>query len=94
MPFKQINVKAILEEELKDETFRFHFEHVSNEYELIESIVRIRKAKKISQVELAQRTHVSQQAISRLEKEKHIPKIDTLMKIVDGLGMKLTLTEK
>lgn len=94
MPFKKIDVKAQLDEELKDETFRFHYEQVSKEYELIESIVLIRKAKKISQVELAQRTHVSQQAISRLEKEKHIPKIDTLMKIVDGLGMKLTLTEK
>jgi DNA-binding XRE family transcriptional regulator len=94
MPFKKIDVKAILDEELKDETFRFHFEQVSKEYELIESIVRIRKAKNISQVELAQRVHVSQQAISRLENEKHMPKIDTLMKIVDGLGMKLTLTEK
>lgn len=94
MPFKKINVKAILDEELKDDAFRFHYEQISKEYELIELIVRIRKAKKISQVELAQRTHVSQQAISRLEKEKHIPKIDTLMKIVDGLGMKLTLTEK
>ena len=94
MPFKKIDVKAQLDEELKDETFRFHYEQVSKEYELIETIVLIRKAKKISQVELAQRTHVSQQAISRLEKEKHIPKIDTLMKIVDGLGMKLTLTEK
>jgi DNA-binding XRE family transcriptional regulator len=94
MSFKTLDLESIIEEKLKDDVFRTHFEQTSRKYELIESIVRIRKAKKISQVELAQRTHVSQQAISRLEKEKHIPKIDTLMKIVDGLGMKLTLTEK
>jgi DNA-binding XRE family transcriptional regulator len=94
MPFRKIDINAIIQEKLKDETFRLHYEQFGREYELIESIVRIRKAKNISQVELAKRVHVSQQAISRLEKEKHIPKIDTLMKIVDGLGMKLTLTEK
>jgi len=67
---------------------------IKKEYELIEQIVRIRKLKKISQVELAKKACVSQQAVSRLEREKHIPKIDTLMKIVDGLGLKLTLTER
>ena len=94
MPFKKFNVGELLNEELKDESFKSSYEQVRKEYELIEAIVRIRKEKRISQIELAQRTRVSQQAISRLENEKHIPKIDTLMKIVDGLGMKLTLIEK
>ena len=94
MPYKKINVRELLNEELKDESFKSSYEQVRKEYELIEAIVRIRKEKRISQIELAQRTRVSQQAISRLENEKHIPKIDTLMKIVDGLGMKLTLIEK
>jgi DNA-binding XRE family transcriptional regulator len=43
---------------------------------------------------LAELTGVSQQAISRLEKEKPLPNLDTLIKIVDGLGMKLTITER
>ncbi|HBZ41554.1 MAG: hypothetical protein A2Y20_04770 [Firmicutes bacterium GWF2_51_9] len=94
MPFKKIDVKEILEEELKDEYFKSNYEQIKKEYELIEQIVRIRKLKKISQVELAKKACVSQQAVSRLEREKHIPKIDTLMKIVDGLGLKLTLTER
>jgi transcriptional regulator with XRE-family HTH domain len=49
---------------------------------------------KITQEQLARSANVTQQAISRLEKEKHIPKIDTLMRIIDGLGMKLTITER
>ena len=71
-----------------------NYDQIRKEYELIEQIVKIRKQKKISQVDLAKKARVSQQAISRLEREKHIPKIDTLMKIVDGLGLKLTLTER
>jgi len=94
MPFEKINVQGLLNEELKDEKFKSSYEQVKKEYELIEQIVRIRKQMKISQSELAKKANVSQQAISRLEKEKHIPKIDTLMKIIDGLGLKLVLTER
>lgn len=94
MPFEKINVKSLLDEQLKDESFKANYEQIKKEYELIEQIMLIRKQKKISQVELAKRARVSQQAISRLEKEKHIPKIDTLMRIIDGLGLKLTLTER
>lgn len=94
MPFKKIDVKELLEKELEDVALKSNYDQIKKEYELIEQIVKIRKQKKISQVDLAKKARVSQQAISRLEREKHIPKIDTLMKIVDGLGLKLTLTER
>ena len=94
MPFKKIDVKELLEKELEDDALKSNYDQIKKEYELIEQIVKIRKQKKISQVDLAKKARVSQQAISRLEREKHIPKIDTLMKIVDGLGLKLTLTER
>jgi len=94
MPFEKVNVKRNLAEELKNEEFKENYNHVRKEYELIEQIVAMRKKMKITQETLAKKANVSQQAISRLEKEKHIPKIDTLLKIVDGLGLKLTLTER
>lgn len=94
MPFKKVDINELLKEELKSEEFREDYNRVRKEYELIEQIVRIRKKLNITQAELAKKANVSQQAISRLEKEKHIPKIDTLLKIVDGLGLKLTLTER
>lgn len=94
MPFEKVDIKKLLDEQLKDKEFETNYDQVKKEYELIEQIVLMRKHMKITQVELAKKANVSQQAISRLEKEKHIPKIDTLMKIVDGLGLKLTLTER
>lgn len=94
MPFKKIDVKELLEKEFEDVALKSNYDQIKKEYELIEQIVKIRKQKKISQVDLAKKARVSQQAISRLEREKHIPKIDTLMRIVDGLGLKLTLTER
>jgi DNA-binding XRE family transcriptional regulator len=54
----------------------------------------VRKKIDITQSELAKKAHVSQQAISRLENEKHIPNMDILLRIVDGLGLKLVLTER
>lgn len=93
MPFKKVDINELLKEELKNEEFRENYNRVKKEYELIEQIVMIRKKLNITQAELAKKANVSQQAISRLEKEKHIPKIDTLLKIVDGLGLKLVLTE-
>jgi DNA-binding XRE family transcriptional regulator len=94
MPFEKVNIKSHLEEELKSKEFRENYNRVRKEYELIEQIVAMRKKMKITQETLAKKANVSQQAISRLEKEKHIPKIDTLLKIVDGLGLKLILTER
>lgn len=94
MPFEKIDVKVIIEEELKKDEFKASYERLKKEYDLIDQIVRIRKSMKITQEQLAISAKVSQQAISRLEKEKHIPKIDTLMRIIDGLGMKLTITER
>jgi len=94
MPFEILDVDAILEKELQNEDFRRSYERLKKEYDLIDQIVKARKEKNITQVQLAKYAHVSQQAISRLEKEKHIPKIDTLMRIVDGLGMRLTITER
>jgi DNA-binding XRE family transcriptional regulator len=93
MPFEKIDIEKILNDELKDPEFKFYYEKISREYDLIEQLVAIRKKKKITQTQLSKIANVSQQAISRLENEKHIPKIDTLLKIVHGLGAELTVTE-
>lgn len=94
MAFKKIDVKSIVEAERKDKEFDIEYIKVKKEYELIEKVVQIRNQKKITQKELAEKTGVSQQAISRLELEKHIPKIDTFIKILDGLDLELTIVEK
>ena len=94
MAFKKINVQSIVEEERKDKDFDLEYRRVKQEYKLIEQIVAERKNKNITQKELAEITGISQQAISRLELEKHIPKIDTFIKILDGLDLELNIVQK
>ena len=94
MPFEKVSIKEILDKERSNQEVSYHFNQVKKEYELIEQIVLVRKKLNITQSELAKKAHVSQQAISRLENEKHIPNMDTLLRIVDGLGLKLVLQER
>jgi DNA-binding XRE family transcriptional regulator len=94
MPFEQTNVKDILEIKLQDKEFKDAYDQVKSEYRIIEQIVKQRKSKKMTQKELAQKANVSQQAISRLEKEKHIPNMGTLIRILNGLGLELNLVQK
>ena len=94
MVFKSVDIKPIVEEERKNKEFDSEYKKIRQEYKLIEKLVETRKIKGMTQKELAELVGVSQQAISRLELEKHIPKIDTLIKILDGLDLELTIVSK
>lgn len=94
MPFEQTNVKDILNIKLQDKEFKEAYDQVKSEYRIIEQIVKQRRSMKMTQKQLAQKANVSQQAISRLEKERHIPNMATLIRIVDGLGLELNLIKK
>lgn len=94
MAFKEIDIKNIIKEERKDKKFDLEYKKVKQEYNLIQKFIETRKEKSVTQEELAQITGVSQQAISRLELEKHMPKMDTFIKILDGLDLELSIVEK
>ena len=94
MAFKRIDIKSVVEEERIDKEFDSEYKKIKQEYKLIEKLVEARKSKDITQKELADLVGVSQQAISRLELEKHIPKMDTFIKILDGLDLELTIISK
>lgn len=94
MAFNKIDVKSIVKEERKDREFDLEYRKIKQEYKLIEKLVETRKEKNMTQKELAEITGVSQQAISRLELERHIPQMDTLIKILDGLDLELTIVQK
>ena len=94
MNFEKISVKDIVEEKRQDPDFDREYRKIEQEYKLIDRIVSERKKRNITQKKLAAMTGISQQSISRLEREKHMPKIDTLMKLLDGLGLELTVAAK
>ena len=94
MAFNRIDIKSTVKEERNDKEFDSEYRKIRQGYKLIEKLVETRKSKYITQKELAELAGVSQQAISRLELEKHIPKIDTFIKILDGLDLELTIISK
>ena len=66
----------------------------SDDKELVDKLIEIRKQENISQSELAKMTGNTQQAISRLEKKNHSPSLQTFCNILDALGYGITIEKK
>lgn len=66
----------------------------SNDKELVDKLIEIRKQENISQSELAKMTGNTQQAISRLEKKNHSPSLQTFCNILDALGYGIMIKKK
>ncbi len=94
MPFKKINVKEVIEEKRKDPEFDLQYLEVQKEYDLIRQVVEARKELGMTQKNLAETVGISQQEISRFEKERHIPKLSSFIKIIEALGLELRLEKK
>ncbi len=65
-----------------------------SEFELIMNIVKLRKDMKISQTELEKLTGISQTNIARFEKNIHSSSLSTVLRVLNALGYKLTITKK
>lgn len=94
MPFVQIDINKEIEKQMENPKFKKEWEENSAEYELIGEMISLRKKKKISQSELANRIGVKQQVISRLEKKENSPSLKLFSSIVDALGYELKIIEK
>jgi DNA-binding XRE family transcriptional regulator len=64
---KSYAFEDVLRRELRDKEFAAEYEALGKEYELAKEFVRLRKAHKLTQAELARRAGTSQPAIARLE---------------------------
>jgi HTH-type transcriptional regulator / antitoxin HipB len=61
------------------------------EYQFIKELINFRKQANITQVELAKRSGLTQQMVSKLETYDRVPTLNTLLKYIDCLGLKLKL---
>lgn len=62
--------------------------------EIVGKLMATRDRKNISQRELSRLSGVPQKTISRIENGLDIPKIQTLLKLANVLGLELSLVEK
>ena len=69
------------------------FTAYDKEKELIDEIVRLRKAQKMSQSQLAKLTGNKQQAISRIENKEHSPSLKLFYSMVRALGYDLKIVK-
>ncbi len=61
------------------------------EAELIDTIIKIREEKGLSQVQLAELCNMKQPTIARFESKTHSPQIDSVLKILVPLGYTLQI---
>lgn len=76
---------------LSDPEFKKEYENLQPEYEIMKILIDARCSQGLTQKELAKKTGIRQSNISRIERGKCSPTIETLKKLADGLGMKLNV---
>ena len=86
MPFKKIDVSKVIADKLNaDPELKQMWDDSRTEYKVIGQLVKLRKEKGLSQVELAQQSGNKQQVISRIENKENSPTLKTLCSILDVL---------
>lgn len=95
MPFKEINIGKIIHEKSEiDPEFKQAFREASIELDLVAQIIRTRKSKGMTQQDVADKSGLTQQMVSRIEKREYPPNYKNLVKIADALDSKLQLVSK
>ena len=68
-------------------------EEIEEQATIISTVIQQRHALGISQRELASRCGIPQSSVARIESMKTTPNLDTLLKIVHQLGLKLIIAK-
>ena len=84
--------EELTKELFKDPEFKKAYAEPDVEFQIIDALIEARKEKKISQREFAKRVGIAQSALARFESKKSNPTLSSLMKIINGLGLKLTVS--
>lgn len=61
---------------------------------IIDELIELRKAKGITQKELAKAANLAQPAIARFESKAAMPQLDTLLKVAVALGYNIALVKE
>lgn len=86
MPFEKVDINNTIKDTLNaDSELKQMWDDSRTEYHVLGELVKLRKEKGISQVELAEKSGNKQQVISRIENKENSPTLKTLCGILDVL---------
>jgi ribosome-binding protein aMBF1 (putative translation factor) len=91
---KYLTFEQHKKELLRDPDVRREYERLGPEYDLIESMIKKRIEKKMSQADLARKMGTKQSAISRVESGTANPSLRFMQKIADAFGSTLSISFK
>ncbi|MGI6781616.1 MAG: helix-turn-helix transcriptional regulator [Acholeplasmataceae bacterium] len=92
---KKSKVSTFFEKiEKEDEVLKRWGDNYKLEKNIILMIIETRKKKGLTQKQLGELVNLNQSAIARIEARIHSPQLDTIIKIIDALDMKLEITNK
>ncbi|MCM1040479.1 MAG: helix-turn-helix domain-containing protein [Roseburia sp.] len=95
MPFVQVDIEKEIEKHCQESpSFAKSWNESREEYRLIGEMIRIRKAKKVTQNQLAVITGSKQQVISRIEKKESSPSLKIFCSMLSALGYELQIVKK
>jgi DNA-binding XRE family transcriptional regulator len=95
MPFVRDSVNYMINEKREeDPEFRKAWDDSREEYRLIGEMIALRKAEKITQVDLAKMIDSRQQVISRIEKMENSPSLKLFCNLLGALGYELRIVKR
>ncbi len=71
-----------------------YFKYADMTNEIIVQLINRRLELGITQRQLAAKSEIKQPMIARIEKFESIPRIDTVVKLADALGLKIIISSK
>jgi len=95
MPFKEFDVDRYIEKRREsDSEFKEAWDSSRTEYRILGELIKLRKEKGMSQVELAKKTGHKQQVISRMENKESSPTLKTFCALADELDVEIRLVPR
>lgn len=76
---------------MKDPEFVKSYKEAEFEFAVLELLINLRKAKKITQKQLANLTKTTQSSIARFESGTYNPTLGFIKKLADALGAKIRI---
>jgi transcriptional regulator with XRE-family HTH domain len=80
------DLKTLLAEKFQDKDFEQQFHGINAFFRLADELLILRKKRKMTQQDLAEKAGTTQAVISRLENASVMPSMETIIKIADALG--------